>query len=204
MVKLRKINRHREGALHAFREKRPENIQTLLLHADTIRDGHYYPNPVHAILIDLSETSADKVADIKLALAKFPEEDRKELLNKTLNNAIWGQAGGEAFYALLLQAGADANAGIDGYAGIILARAVFRNHSLSVIKLLVDNGASFKDALTTMYSCGFSSEAKDLAQALSGRTGRQACRGRRAVHGGRGSPGHGNDHATGCWNRWTN
>jgi hypothetical protein len=151
-----------DGALQSFHEGRPENIQALILNADL--DSFY--NHTRYILFRMSEKSDDKLADIKLALAKIPEEARENFLSKVLHSAILYKTdlyvtGREPFYSLLLQAGADANAPINGCAGAILAKAVSCHHPISVIKLLHDNGASFKDALTTMYNGDYSADSKD-------------------------------------------
>ena len=69
-----------------------------------------------------------------------------------LHNAIHKNepAAEEVIVAALLKSGADANASYDGYAGSLLAFAIYENRSASVIKLLVDGGASTRGALLRM------------------------------------------------------
>jgi hypothetical protein len=142
------------GAVQAFLQGRPENIQAALLHRTKTAGYLPYHNTTADILFDLSEKSTNKLDDITLALAKIPEDERKAVLNKVLHDALGEIIGGEPFFSLLLEAGADANAVIDGHPGMLIVRAIDANHPISVIKLLHDSGASFDDARTTMHGKG--------------------------------------------------
>jgi len=161
-----KVNILMDAALEAFFEGHPENIQTALQNFKTITFSKIYrdiscsyrDDPafyfITSTLYKLAEKSDDKLADITLALAKIPAEDRERLLNKALNTAIYKGIGEKSFFSLLLQSGADANARIDGQPGALLVTAVCSGHptyvAKSIVKLLHDNGASFDDAFTTM------------------------------------------------------
>ncbi len=141
------------GAIAAFYEGRPENVQAAMANEKSIRSYNYWqlaPN----VLFKITEKTNEKLANINLAVAKIPEQDRKEFLSTALNNAFGNNIGNEVFYSTMLQAGADANASIDGHAGALLVTAACNKQPISVIKLLYDNGASFDDALTTMHSQG--------------------------------------------------
>jgi hypothetical protein len=143
-----------DGAVEAFHEGRPENIQKAFLNAESIKNWHYR-YPALTILQKVAAKSNDKATDINRTIALIPEHDREAILSKALNDAVRKGIGGETFYALLLEAGADANAKIDGYAGAILATAASNKVPISVIELLVNKGASFKDACTTMHSLNY-------------------------------------------------
>jgi hypothetical protein len=111
------------GAIQAFRENRPENVQTVLLYVKEINDHFYPPKLASSTLFDVSEGSADKLASINLALAKLPENEKKEVLNKALYDALQGRhdkTSEKPFLALLLEAGADANAPINDDKGRML------------------------------------------------------------------------------------
>lgn len=142
------------GAAQAFFEGRPGNIQAALLHAKTAGRHILHSSAVN-ILFDLSEKSGTKCADITLALAKILEEDRSAVLSNALNEAIEHDIGGEPFFSLLLDAGAEANARICGYQGNIIATAIHAKQPISVTKLLHDRGGSFDDTRTTMLSLGY-------------------------------------------------
>lgn len=145
-----------DGALFSFYQGRPENIQTAILNAKDI-DSRHYPNLVPVVLCEISKNSSDKIHDIALALAKIPEHDRQDFLNKVLSDALLNNVGGEPFFVALLNAGADAKADINGHAGL-LATAVSCAAPFSFIKLLHDSGASFEDALATLHSRGSKTE----------------------------------------------
>lgn len=94
------------GALQAFREGRPGNIQTLLLNAKSLEEGGRFCNIVPFVLSKISEESDDKLADINLALEKIPDADRESVLSNALKTAVSKSIGEEPFFALLWQAGA--------------------------------------------------------------------------------------------------
>jgi hypothetical protein len=148
-----------DGALLAFYQGRPENIQTALSNAKDINDRHH-PNLVPAVLCEITKNSSDKIHAVNLALAKVPAQDRQDILNQALNEALAHNVGGETFFVALLNAGAEAKADINGAAGL-LATAVSAAAPLSFIKLLHDSGASFEDALATLHSRGSKTEDID-------------------------------------------
>jgi len=143
-----------DGAILAFREGRTANVQTALANAEALKSYHYR-QPVPAILLKLSEGRDDKQAAISLALETFSADEKQKLVNDALNDAIVNGIGGEPFFALLLESGAQANAEINGHAGNILVSATHYKSPISVIKLLHEKGASFDDALDTMHSRGY-------------------------------------------------
>jgi hypothetical protein len=98
-----------EGALQAFNEGRPENIQTMLLNAKSVEsrlDPFKYPYLVPSILLKLTEKSDEKLGVVNRALAKIPEADKESVLSNALKTAICKSVGEEPFFALLYEAGA--------------------------------------------------------------------------------------------------
>jgi len=155
----------RKGALQAFHEGRPENIQIALLYSNEfkIHEGYVQnapdveKNPCENILSELIKGGADPLDVINLALlANTAQDKRQAVLDNSLLKAIMNEidAGG-AFIAALLNAGADANASVKGYKGFTLVRAVEKNQPLSVIEMLYKKGASFDDALESMKANGW-------------------------------------------------
>ncbi|MBU6475328.1 MAG: hypothetical protein KGL10_01095 [Alphaproteobacteria bacterium] len=137
------------GALEAFGAGHPGNIQTALARAPLERYPHLLLAP--EILNRLPEKYGDKTKDINIALAEIPAEKKKEFLNAALHTALMRKIGDKAFYALLLEAGADAAAPVGGHASAMLVTAACSKQPIDVIRLLHDNGASFDDALMTMH-----------------------------------------------------
>lgn len=142
-----------DGALRAFHEGRPENIQMVVANPEAVKSQRYH-YVVPGVLLKLTEGSSDKLAVIIRALEKVPAEDQQKTLNNALNEALMYGIGDEPFFAALLKSGANANVKVGGYAGGLLAAAACYKHPVSVIKLLHDNGASFEDALHGMHLRG--------------------------------------------------
>ncbi len=139
------------GAIQAFKEGRPENVQAVLLNRDDFKiDGK---DAVADILLKLAGGN-DKASDIiNLAVAKHTEQGKRSALSYALNDAISRNIGDKSFYEALLKSGANANVENGrGFTGVILANAVTQHHSLSVVKLLHEKGASFDDARLLMQS----------------------------------------------------
>jgi hypothetical protein len=104
-----------QGAMQAFEEGHPENVQTMILHAKSVEshlEGYKYPSFVPTVLLKLTEKSDDKLAVIDLALAKIPEEDRENILSNALKTAVSRSVGEEPFFALLCGAGASCDSAL--------------------------------------------------------------------------------------------
>lgn len=91
---------------------------------------------------------------VNKALAKEPEDEKRRFLNSALSVAVSNNTS-EDFCSSLLEAGADANLKIDGRAGGLLAMATQNRAPESLVKLLYDHGASFKDAKALMVYSGW-------------------------------------------------
>jgi hypothetical protein len=148
-----------DGAAQAFREGRPQNVQTAIANVKAL-DSRYCPNLVPVVLFEISKNSGDKLSAINRALANVPEDGRQDVLNHALNDAIGNKIGDESFFAALLEAGADAKADVNGPSGL-LATAISGAAPLSFIKLLHDSGADFDHALGTLHSRGSKTEDID-------------------------------------------
>ncbi len=106
--------------------------------------------------------NAAKNGTLETILAQVPEENRQRLLNNALYDAVDSKkTSAEVPAAALLEAGADPNAVIFKFNGIILAHAVRQNQPPSVIKLLYDYGASFEDASFLMQMNDWTYDNKD-------------------------------------------
>ncbi len=138
------------GALKAFGEGHPANVQAALAHVEELQ-SYNYTNMATRILHQLPERYGDKLKDLEMAIAEVPEKDRKDFLSKALYAAVNYRIGDDRFCELLLEAGADANYAVGGHAGIMLVVAACNQQSMNVIKLLHEHGASFEDALMTMH-----------------------------------------------------
>jgi len=140
-----------KGAIKAFQEGRPENVQTLLANPDEfqVRDSYYTKEDIarEKILSELVSGNDRPVAVVLLALAKIPAQDQQEVLNRALLAVIRNYTKVETFAGTLIEAGADANAEFDGFKGAILAWAVSKSQPLPVIELLCKKGANFEDTL---------------------------------------------------------
>lgn len=152
-----KNNKLIAGALQAFAEGRPQNIQSALANAKAVETWEH-PALIPSILLKVTEKSDDKKAAMELALANVSANDREPLLSRALDKAIETNTGGEDFYALLIKSGANANAAIDGFAETPLVTATVARSPFTVIKLLHDNGADLSEAITTMHSQGRNSD----------------------------------------------
>ncbi len=135
----------RKGARAAFLEGRPENLQTILSNHTAF--GMKYVN-VRNMFYLLIDGQNDPATVLSLTLDKTPAPEKQALLNETLYAVVNGAYDNKdsALIAALLGAGANANAEFTGSPGRILAIAIDNAYPPSVIKLLYDNGASFKDA----------------------------------------------------------
>ena len=136
-------NKLRRGALEAFLEGRPENIQAILLNAEDLDQ----PNLAAHTLLDIAEASDNKLHAIMLSLEGLYGAQKEACLSKALQNAIRNHVGDEDFYALLLQAGADPNGGSSNSHGTTLFVAVDKG-SPATVKLLHEHGASFDVAIS--------------------------------------------------------
>ncbi len=159
----------RRGAVQAFHEGRPENIQTALLYGAEfgIHDSYVslypkYPEDARQnILSDLINGGNDPSDVINLVLLlNVADDERQAVLDRALLSIIRKSLpGGEPYIAALLNVGADPNAGEDGYKGMTLAASLNYNQPLSVIDMLYKNGASFDDAIESMKINNWSSQS---------------------------------------------
>ncbi len=94
-----------DGAIEAFREGRPENIQMLIAHAKEL-DSYYYPDMTANILHALTEGSDDKTTIINLAIATVSQDRKTSLLSDALKTSIRESIGEESFFTALYKAGA--------------------------------------------------------------------------------------------------
>ena len=152
-----------KGAVSAFLEGNPENVQEILKNPDSFKIFCSWPNPNRDMateaLFEVTKDSGDPVSIIDLALLNVPEDDKKKRLQNRLYNAIQFGVGDEPFVENLIKAGAPANAETDeGFAGYILARAIDKSRSPAIIEALYKGGASFKDALFLMQTKNWNEE----------------------------------------------
>ena len=109
-----KTNALINGAIEAFHAGSPENIQTLLQRADVIKVGKdmgYFWSIVDYTLYQLSEKRLTTKADIALALARVPVQEKSALLNRALVRAIdWERS--PSFIKLLYESGASFDAAL--------------------------------------------------------------------------------------------
>ncbi len=100
-----------KGAVDAFHDGRPENIQTIFAEYNKIRlakgaDAYYEVYQAALMLNDLSATADDKSALIDKALEKIPAVDKKNMLSHMLERSVKTDIGDELFYASLVKSGA--------------------------------------------------------------------------------------------------
>jgi len=158
------------GAIQAFLEGRPENLQTVFANLSEFKIGveaKFSTETVDRkkILFDLTEGSDRPAAIIALALAQICEPEKKqEVLDEVLCDAVHCNPypGEEAFVSALLKAGANANAEFMGSPGKILAMAITYAHPPRVVKMLYDGGASFDDALFRMRTKPFWDDKREM------------------------------------------
>ncbi len=144
-----------EGAIEAFHAGRPENIQARVFNEKNISE-------LASLLLDVTRNSENKLRDLNLALAIRPEKDKQLTIDQMFRQAVESNIGGEPFFSLLIQTGADANAQIPGMSkDSLLAKAIQRKAELPVIQLLYDHGASFDDALMAMHR-GYNYKSEDI------------------------------------------
>jgi len=146
------------GAILAFQEGRPENLQTILANPsefDVKSSQCTEKMNCEKILLDLIKGSDNATFIIMLALAKVPTgQEKQDYLNRHLYYSVCDEykGRGEDLVAAYLKAGADANAelGYNKAKGATLARAVDNNWPQPVIELLCKHGANFDDSLQLM------------------------------------------------------
>jgi hypothetical protein len=143
-----------KGAFAGFLEGNVGNLQEILCRPDDfeISGGRYgfTETPSRSDLVhDLTKKSDDPVAVIRLALGKGSPEARQRLLDLTLRGAVGDTyIGDNEFIAALVEAGARADAEINGSTGETLAIAITKSHTLDAIRVLVEKGgADFDEAL---------------------------------------------------------
>jgi len=143
-----------KGALQAFQEGRPGNLQAMLAKPSDFTIYDYYGSSetvdCEKILSGLINGNDRQVAIITLALLKVPEPEKQEYLNQRLYNSVRENYYGEELVSTLLQAGANANGDFGGFTGAILARAIENSRPQAVVDLLYKAGASFEEALFYM------------------------------------------------------
>jgi hypothetical protein len=138
------------GAFEAFRQGRPENIQAYIADVanTTSVHGSIDCTGIAKTLLRLTEENSDKPAALDLALEGMTQQQRQKTLNAALLGACDGMEGigGDPFYALLLNAGADPNAEMkanyicSAFVGSII------NGKSSLVKLLHESGGNFEKA----------------------------------------------------------
>jgi hypothetical protein len=134
------------AAVEAFRAGDPAKVQIALARAETVEKfiGKY--RFAALVLSGITKESADKQADIKLALEKVPAEKKKDILGNALCGAVtWDPIGADFFIDELLKAGADPNTRMSNEAGRLLLLAVL-NRSGAVVESLSKAGAAFDKA----------------------------------------------------------
>jgi hypothetical protein len=154
---------HRElqkGAFEAFLEGRHENLQEILSRPEAFLDKYQNADSlVRSTLIDLAGCVPDPET-LRLALVKVDEDKRQGILDDALYTLVSVDNDlSDAFYVLLkgcnrvekvasvlLEAGAKA----DHDSSRTLAAAFYKRRSDTIVEMLVDNGASFDEAIKTM------------------------------------------------------
>lgn len=151
-----------DGAVQAFKDGKPGNVQTILSHLSdfNIRCYTYIEKVSHQILSEITKGQDNPVAIINLALTNTSGHEKQGILNDSLllclDKPAWSDnAWKEALVAPLLAAGADINQG-----GKVLATAINEDQPPSIIQQLYTNGASFDEALAYMQSKDFG--ARDI------------------------------------------
>lgn len=144
-----------EGAVAAFKEGRPENLQAILQDPDAFSVPERYSmiqTPSRYKFLEKAIDGAeDPAAAVTLALAGIPAEERQDMLDDLLCATVC-YLKNEKLVEGLLGAGADPQADLSGFTGLTLARAIEASQTPAVIKRLVDNGADFDDAAFAMMS----------------------------------------------------
>ena len=137
-----------KGAVQAFIEERPENLQEILSHPEDFRVSQWASNDDRAIiatLIDLMGQLADPGTPA-LALAKVGEDKKQDILDDTLYTLVDRYTDIEGPLSTLLKA--NAKAGHDS--SVTLAAAFHKGQPSAVVNMLLENGANFEEALQTM------------------------------------------------------
>ena len=160
------------GAVQAFKDGHPENIQTVFTNLDEFKEidkprtesAMFSMNLGRDFVVDTLKRltqDSDRPSDIiDLALADVPEQDRQALLNSALRHCVGSNFNGDkTFIAALLQSGANANAEFGDFKGLILGDAVMTGKSQPIVEMLLENGANFNDTLFTMQAQGYKEES---------------------------------------------
>jgi hypothetical protein len=136
-----------EGAIAAFRQNRPENIQAIL--ADPEKFHREYEDSdtflIRAFFQLLTDTSVPEAVPAP-ALAKIAADKRQYILNVALFKLIDEYKNIENTVSALIKAGADA-----GYeSSAPLAIALHKGTPDKVVDMLIENGATLDAALQRM------------------------------------------------------
>ncbi len=141
---------HRElkkGAIEAFLDGHPENLQEMLAQPQEFLEDRYQNEKEfrNRLLIQLADKMPDAGVPL-LALAKVGKEARQEILNDALYTLVNDYDDVEKETSALLAAGADASYS----SSITLAAAIHKGKPAAVIDMLLENGASYQAALERM------------------------------------------------------
>ena len=134
-----------KGAMQAFNEGRPENMQ-ILCHALHKFSEHSSLN----ILLQLINSAHSEPADaLASAFKTTSEANRKNILTRSLIYVCNAEdiKKYESFIEAALKNGADANTVEDGFPGSLLAKAVCEDASQHITDLLLTYGADANGAL---------------------------------------------------------
>lgn len=133
-----------KGAIEAFREGRPENLQALFADKEAL--------PSFNVIPQLWTKSDDKAADLALALEKMPEDDKKEYLHDLI---AWAAAYIDYYglgpwtrkdYEVLFEAGAT----VTPQDTEIMLLMISSNAKPDVIELLHEKGIRMQDTILEM------------------------------------------------------
>ncbi|MBU6475834.1 MAG: hypothetical protein KGL10_08110 [Alphaproteobacteria bacterium] len=139
--------RLKKGAIDAFLDGRPENLQEIIAHPqDFAESQHQEPDALVAkTIIQLLDKTPDAGVPL-LALAKVDRKNRQDILNDTLYKLVNEYTGFETEMSALLEAGADAGCN----SSIVLAAAIHKQRPAAIIDMLTEHGASYQAAFERM------------------------------------------------------
>lgn len=155
------------GAIAAFREGRPENVQAIFAASDDL-----WRNP-YRVLLEVLEGSADIAQDFARALAQVPVDERPRTLASALAAAAFDD--NQDTMLALVSFYEDLGATISPeHSDSALARAIARDFEFKDIKRICDLGANMDDAIVYMVRCGYAGSDTEKARLYKDRLEREA------------------------------
>jgi hypothetical protein len=139
-----------EGAFRAFLDNRPDNIQHIMANPGNFCRYAYSTEkdlPVTTLVALLDKSAAPDAVPEK-ALAEVTEDQKHDILDRSLLQVVSQRTIVEEQVAILLKAGANASYNSNQ----IMARALHHGAPAGVLNRLLRKGADCDEALQTMYN----------------------------------------------------